>query len=65
MLFGFSGGRTANSFSKVIILGRDVLRMNDLVEIIRKPIFVFRQRTEAFLRSLIFADFTRIVGMLE
>ncbi len=39
--------------------------MNDLVEIIREPIFVFRQRAEAFLRSLKFADLTRDVRTLE
>src|SRR4029450_794752 len=39
--------------------------MDDLVEIIRQPILVFRQRTEAFLRSLKFADFARNIGVFE
>ena len=39
--------------------------MDDLVEIVRQPILVFRQRIEAFLRSLKFADFTRNIGMFE
>ena len=39
--------------------------MDDLVEIIRQRILVFRQRIEAFLRSLKFADFTRNIGMFE
>src|SRR4029453_16176105 len=39
--------------------------MDDLVEIIRQPILVFRQRTEALLRSLKFADFARNIGVFE
>ena len=39
--------------------------MDDLVEIVRQPILVFRQRTEALLRSLKFADFARNIGVFE
>ena len=65
MLLDFGDGRIGDRFFSGVFLWRGAPRADDLVEIVRKPILVFRQRIETFLRSLKFADFTRHIGMFE
>jgi hypothetical protein len=48
-----------------LVLGRQVSRMNHFVEVIRQPVFVLGQVTEAFNRLLEFPDFARGVGIFD
>ncbi|MFY9600912.1 MAG: hypothetical protein WAR02_11820 [Pseudolabrys sp.] len=64
-LLDFGDGRISDRLFSGVFLRSDVLRADDLVEIVRQPILVFRQRIEAFLLALKLADFTRNIGMFE
>ncbi len=64
-LLSFGDSRARARRSSVVILRWDILRMNDLVEIVRQPILVLRQCSETVLRALKFADLARNIGMFE
>lgn len=63
VLLGFGDAPADDGVSSAVIL--DVLRSDDLIEIVRQPVLVFGERSETCLRSLKFADFARIVSMFE
>ena len=46
-------------FSATLFCRSDVVRADDLVEIVRQPVFVICEQTEAVLRSLMFSDLAR------
>jgi hypothetical protein len=52
MLLDFCDSSAAGIFSGNFILRVGVLRLDDFIEIARKPVFVLRQRIETLLRSL-------------
>src|SRR5579885_3389468 len=65
MLLDIRDRPTFNTRSSGHSLRSYILRTDDLVEIIRKPVFVLRELNEALRRSLKLANFVWHIGMFE